>query len=242
MSEHKIRVLVVEDNIIIAESIRETLMTNGIEVLAVLSSGEDAIQFLKKNTSIDLILMDVHLDGALDGISTASLILKENRIPLIYLTDFTDKQTVDRAKKTLPANFLSKPFNAADLVRAIEIAFTNFSTQPSPQTNSAPRKVFVRTDTKFIRIESDEIVFLEADRSYCHIITTREKLLMSNSMNHVHEQLGDHRFIKVHRSFVVNMDKVKEVNGNVITLDGGHLVQMGREYRDAFLEKLRIIR
>jgi DNA-binding LytR/AlgR family response regulator len=238
----KIKTLIVEDNLLISESVASILQKNGVEVVAQCDSGEDAIKVVKEKTP-DLILMDIHLAGALDGISTAKLIKQESPIPIIYLTDFTDKATVDRAKKTFPANYLSKPFNEDELLRAIEIAFFNSTKEKSQEKKSQSNETyFFRTDTKFVKFKKNEILLLEAERSYCKIVTTKETILLSTSMNHVHEQLDPSLFVKVHRSFVVNLNKVAEFEGNIIRIEGGHEIQMGKEFRQDFIAQLKIIK
>lgn len=240
--EQKIRALVVEDNVLIGETICETLAKNNIQIAGMVSSGEEAISFVDGNP-VDIVLMDIHLEGPMDGISAASSILKKHSLPVIYLTDFTDKATVERAKKTFPSNYLAKPFNEFDLVRAIEIAFNNFYTKNIPlKKHALPGKFFFRTDTGFVMVAADEILYLQAERSYCQVVMAKEKLLLSTSMNHIHSQLGEDRFIRIQRSYVVNLHKVCEVNGNMIKLEGGHQVQMSKEFRDQFFERLKIIR
>lgn len=239
---HEIRTLVVEDNALIGETISLTLSKHGISVAGPVTTGEDAILYTD-NHEVDLLLMDINLEGPMDGISAASIILRKHKLPVIYLTDFTDNATVQRAKKTFPASYLAKPFNEFELVRAIEIAFHNFySNSTGSKPNAATSKYFFRADTRFVRIDADDIIFLEADRAYCKVVTSKETLLLSNSMNHIQEQLGEDRFVKVQRSYVVNLNSVIEVDGNMIRLQGGHQVQMSKEHRDRFFERFRIIR
>src|SRR6218665_168381 len=120
----KIKVLIVEDKLLTAEDIALRLKEHNMEVVGICTSGEQAVEEAI-STKPDLILMDVELDGAMDGISAAQVISQQQSVPIIYLSDFTDSRTLDRAKKTLPANYLTKPFNEADLIRAIDLAFSN---------------------------------------------------------------------------------------------------------------------
>src|SRR5688500_7278234 len=119
----KIKVLIVEDKLLVAEGISTILTKNDMEVVQICDTGEEALLLAESNTP-DLILMDIELAGALDGISTAQMIQQKRAIPVIYLTEFTDDRTVARAFKTLPKNYLAKPFREDDLIRAINLAFT----------------------------------------------------------------------------------------------------------------------
>ncbi len=120
--ENKIySVLIVEDEAIIAMDLSSQLEGMGYQICAVADNGEDAIKMAKQHHP-DLILMDVVIKGAIDGIQTAEKIIKELKIPIIYLTSFSDEDTVRRASKTMPYGYISKPFYSKDLNSAIKIA------------------------------------------------------------------------------------------------------------------------
>jgi two-component system, response regulator PdtaR len=122
------KILVVEDERITAEDIKRSLEKAGYKVPAIVSTGEDAVQFSEKYKP-DLVLMDIVLDGNIDGIEAAETIRTKFDIPVIYLTAYFDKSTVDRAKTTHPSafilkepfGFLHKPFEENELYTAIDI-------------------------------------------------------------------------------------------------------------------------
>ena len=116
----KARILVVEDEAIVAMDIADTLRRLGHVVTAAVPSGERAIASVKENRP-DLILMDIGLEGEMDGIRTAAQIRAEFSIPVIYLTAFVDEKTLERAKVTAPTGYLTKPFEENDLRIAIEV-------------------------------------------------------------------------------------------------------------------------
>lgn len=114
-------ILIVEDEFIIATDIRMSLEAMGYKVCAIVSSGEEAIARTEKEKP-DLVLMDVVLKGKLDGVEAAEQIRFLFNIPIIYLTAYTDGNTVERAKRTEPSGYIIKPFNDRELNTAIEIA------------------------------------------------------------------------------------------------------------------------
>ncbi len=114
-------ILVVEDEAVVARSIEKKLTRAGYTVPAVVHSGEDAIS-VAAATRPDLVLMDIRLWGAMDGIDAAQQIRDRHNIPVVYLTAFADEETVDRAKKTEPFGYLIKPFGERDLSLTIELA------------------------------------------------------------------------------------------------------------------------
>ncbi|NYB52051.1 MAG: response regulator [Methanobacteriaceae archaeon] len=120
-------ILVVEDERITAEDIRAGLEFAGYKVPVICSTGEDAVQQARR-LEPDLVLMDIKLEGEMDGIEAAATIRKTQDIPVIYLTAYSDEKTVERAKLTEPSGFLvkgqgmlSKPFEESELHAAIEI-------------------------------------------------------------------------------------------------------------------------
>lgn len=115
------KILVVEDEAIVADDIRNTLQQAGYTVIATVSSGEDAVKYAKEKIP-DIILMDIIIKGALDGIETAQQIRTILDIPVVYLTAFSDEKTIERAKLTEPFGYLIKPFNKRELNIAIEMA------------------------------------------------------------------------------------------------------------------------
>lgn len=121
VTEDPTRILVVEDERIVAMDLADTLNEMGYSVIAVTARGEDAVQRAEE-LSPDLILMDVHLAGTLDGIQTAELIRRNFDVPVVYLTAHSDVETVRRAAATAVCGYLVKPFRSPDLHCAIEIA------------------------------------------------------------------------------------------------------------------------
>ena len=121
-----IRVLIVEDDPIIAEDIRDMLTDVDYQVLNVCYDKEEALEqidILKP----DLILLDINLDGSYEGFEIAEHINKTRKIPFLYLTSYSGKDIVNQAKQTLPMGYIVKPFNERELFSSIEIALHNFS-------------------------------------------------------------------------------------------------------------------
>ena len=121
---HKlVKILVVEDEMIIGAKISMYLSSLGYEVTGVLPRGEEVLNHVKEDTP-DIIILDVHLKGQMDGIETAASIEQYFQIPIIYLTANADNATFNRARTTRPAAFISKPFKKLDLQRAIELTIS----------------------------------------------------------------------------------------------------------------------
>lgn len=137
MQKIKPKILIAENEKIFAINIKNSLHRMGCEVMEILSTGEEAIRKVKEEKP-DLILMDITLDGSLDGIETAEIISSKYDIPVIYLTTYNDREILQRAKITEPYGYLIKPFDSREIEIAIEMAFikrgVNFGDNSEPQS------------------------------------------------------------------------------------------------------------
>ncbi len=133
-----IKVLIVEDEMIIAAKISLHLEQLGYEVAGILPRGEEAVIHCRQATP-DLLLLDVNLKGLLDGVETSQMLRKAGiLIPTIFLTANSDENTFERAKTTFPQAFLSKPYRKSDLARAIELAIVNAAQSSTPPAAGYP--------------------------------------------------------------------------------------------------------
>ncbi|HOP28762.1 MAG TPA: response regulator [Spirochaetota bacterium] len=134
-----IDILIVEDDKPSGLILKKLLLKSGYNVLDTVSTGEEAIEAIDSN-KIDLILMDISLPGSIDGIEAAERIYKEHQIPFIYITAGADGQTFERAKRSMPLNYIVKPFNSQILSSAIEIALFKFEMEKKLRESEARKK------------------------------------------------------------------------------------------------------
>lgn len=187
--------------------------------------------------------MDIHLAGELDGIETARKISEKTEIPIIYLSDYTDQTTFESAKSTFPATYLSKPFKPGDVLRSLELAFVNASKSKKPSISKLSDRIFIRTDNKKSEmIFYKDILYLEAARAYCNIVTKNKTYILSNNMRKVFEQFDNPDFIKIRRSYIVNINSITGIEGNIIKMGEGHSVQMSPKNREMVLNKLNLVK
>lgn len=126
--ENKVRLLIVEDENIVAIDLKKTLSKLGFDVIACVRRGEDAVE-IAYTEKPDLILMDIMLEGELTGIDAAEIIKRTIDIPIVYLTAYADNDTIKKAKVTEPAGYLLKPFEDRRLLSTIETALYNFKVE-----------------------------------------------------------------------------------------------------------------
>jgi DNA-binding LytR/AlgR family response regulator len=198
----------------------------GYEVVQQCSSGEAAIDFLAQE-QVDLVLMDIQLDGAMDGIETAGVILKRNPTPIIYLTSNTEHTTFSRAKETRPSAFLTKPFRGKDLQHAIELAISSSAQSSlapaSPETSQTTHlfkdRLFIKVKDRMIRLFFNDILWLEADDYYCKLITREKEYLITQPLKQMGESLvAIPEFMRIHRSYIVNLAHVEEIGDAFVSI------------------------
>ena len=120
MTENSISVLVVEDDIIICEDIRNSIQRLGIDQVRIATSGEEAIEKVKQSKP-DLVFMDIVLRGKLNGIETAEILAK-NHIKVIFLSAYSDDTVKERTDALKPLGYLTKPFHSENLKAMLEEA------------------------------------------------------------------------------------------------------------------------
>lgn len=221
-----IKILVVEDEMIIGAKISMQLTYLGYEVTGLLPCGEEAIIHAEENKP-DIVLLDIHLKGKIDGIVTALQLQKLANIPVIFLTANSDEATFNRAKVSKPCAFISKPYKQLDLQRAIELTINRMAENETrlPTENQTDDeqsfilsdRIFVRHGGKMIKIMVSEILYIEADRNYSRIFTKNKEYLLCITLRTIEEKLPGRTFLRTHRSYIINLAHIDEVaDGHVI--------------------------
>jgi DNA-binding NarL/FixJ family response regulator len=149
------KILIVEDEPAIAQDIAFNLEDNGFIVSAVVHSSEKALDYLFKN-EVDLILLDINIKGTKNGIEVARIINEKYVLPFIFLTSFSDEDTISEAAKTIPYGYLTKPFKNSDLKPAIITALTRFESEKNKipaleQLNKSASSPLTKTEYNIIR-------------------------------------------------------------------------------------------
>ena len=242
--QNRIKILIVEDEMLIAANIAIQLESLGYEVAGIIPRGEEALKTVQHEKP-DLVLMDINLKGELDGIETAIKMQQEDAIPIIYLTANSDDAHFNRAKATSPYAFLSKPFKKLDLQRAVELASVRIlqeSNEPKAGLNSLKLedRIFVRQNDLMCKILIADILYLEADRNYCQVFTKDKNYLLINTLKNMEDKLPSDTFQRIHRSYIINLKQVNEFNHNNITV-GNKILPMSKELRPELLARLQTI-
>lgn len=243
-----IKILVVEDEMIIAADISMQLEMLGYEVQGILSRGEDALQSLA-STLPDMVLMDISLKGKLDGIETAQAIYDNYKIPLVFLTSNSDNATFQRAKVTKPYAFISKPFSQTELQRVIELVIEQIKEETQsvkkPQDEETlilKDRIFLKHKDKMLKIFLKDILFAEADRSYCKIYTKTQDYLLTMPLGRLEEKLESKDFLRIHRSHIINLTQLDTISEYYthVTL-ANKVLPVSRRFQEVLAQRLKVI-
>lgn len=372
----KLRVMIVEDEMIVAKDLQRILKKLGYETTDPFSAGRKALEQLEFLRP-DFILLDINLKGDMDGIQLAQHVLQDYGIPFIFITAFSDKNTLNRAKTVEPYGYIIKPFSEDDIRTSIELAlykhakdvehrsksntfadaldnieqgiiitdalrkiiFINraaesltgtvknevtgtdiasaiklfddnsknsflqlfeaedkegnknrtlpvslsnghgtvkitvnaFPVKTSTQRNSGTALVlttgsapaaaegnteknlmnflenvysstgfFIKKDTKFVRVNYRDILFVEAMDNYVILkITGGEQYVIHSSMKDVEARVPQLTFARVHRSYIVQLEKIQSIEENILVVEG-HRIPIGKSYKDTLMERLNL--
>lgn len=245
-------ILVVEDESIVAKDIQVCLTKLGYNVVGVFSTGEEAVD-AARSLKPDLVMMDIMLKGEMSGVEAADLIRKSNDIPVIFLTAYTDRDTVDKAKETEPYGYIIKPFKEIDIQTAIEIALYKHSKEQAVkkerdfyyslvEKQDSPDMIFVKANQRLVKIKYSDIYFIEALKDYVVINTADRRYTIHSTMKDIERKMPDKDFVRVHRSFIVRLDKIKEIDhANVLLDNDKKVIPVGGSYKELLQERLNMI-
>jgi DNA-binding LytR/AlgR family response regulator len=224
-NKSKISIGIVEDEALIADHIAMCLEDLNYSIAFIADDAETALSGLS-NELPDVILVDINLNGNIDGVDLVHKINATYQLPIIYLTSNSEKATIDRVKLTNPAGFILKPYTEKDLDTQIQIAMHKYfeNNQISSQdTNNQSDSFFIKDKHYLVKVKYDEILYVEALDNYCAIYTKEKRYVLSQTLKSVEEKMIHHNFLRSHRSYLVNIDKIEKIQHRNLWINGKEL-------------------
>lgn len=210
--------------------------TPGLELVGAEENPLDALHAITSGMATpDLVFVDVDMPE-LTGVDLAGLLNRHTEI--VFATAYPDYALQAFEKNAI--DYLVKPISYERFLQSVSKVRSRISAGSNPVQEKESSYVFVKSDVKgkMVKVEYEEIVYVEALQNYVKIHTTGEPVITHLTMKKVEEGLPEARFSRVHKSFIVHNAKVRVVEGNQITLDNKSVVALGSSYRDAFLQKI----
>lgn len=240
-----VKILIVEDELIIAEDVKNMLTHMEYDVIGVAMDYDEAITILEDKKP-DLILLDVNLNSQKDGIDLAEIINEKYKIPFIFTTSYSDSLTLNRAKNTHPINYLVKPFKKEQLFSTIELALYSLSQENGATTSSEndaliiKDALFIKDKFKYTKLNISDILWIKSDGNYLEIQTTKKEELIRATLTNFIERLNSDLFFRTHKSYIVNLDYLSKIETNYVTIVASK-IPITKNYYDELVKKLNVV-
>lgn len=233
------RVLIVEDEFIIAHSIQSTLVKYGHKTCPICASYTEAKDLLLTQEHPDVIIIDLKLEGNKSGIDLAELINQTFHIPFIFLTSSTDRHLLDSLKYLNPSGIIIKPFNAHELNATLSLINFQHNTKTS---NIAQKKdsIFIKQKSELIKILYSDILYLKSNDVYVTIKTIKNQSYQTRATLDTFIKKLNHDFTRVHRSFIVNTNYIDKVYKEHLLIES-NVIPIGKTYKSEVLNILNIL-
>ncbi|MFK7937577.1 MAG: LytR/AlgR family response regulator transcription factor [Saprospiraceae bacterium] len=222
------RVLLVEDEFITLDNLREVVEELGYEVAGTAMKADAALQILQ-STFVDLVLLDIDLKNSQSGIWLAQQIRADFQIPFIFLTALSDRKTINEVATLRPYGYIVKPFTKDNIFATIELVLKNYAAE---NTESVEKDyVFLKEDKEYKKVRLAEIKFVQAYRNYLEVTVSDNRYVIRSTLKDFIQQLPIDQFIQTHRSFVVNRFAVEKISAEGLHL-AGRVIPISRKYSE----------
>lgn len=247
-------ILIIEDDALLAERLRQHLLLEGFTVAGIVETGQAALDLLKKQ-HIPIALVDIHLPGPENGILIAREMVKKYSVAVIYISGESSPEIFELSQKTYPIAFLSKPLNMRDVISQVKIVAHNLDDglYTFPGSRSALESIHLPSTSGLIRLKTDEIAYIQAERSHSRVYLTQEgfqrihpapatyqHIQVWTHMGNIVEQLPWH-FHRVSRSLTVNLNCIDLIESDRIRI-GKQEITLPEGSRTPLLKRLNVVR
>jgi DNA-binding LytR/AlgR family response regulator len=238
----QLKIGIVEDDLLIAESMVVILQQIGYNPVTPVRDYDSALNMIQTE-SPDLLLIDIRIDGELDGIDLARKVSLDYGIPFIFVTANSDPATVNRAKEVNPYAYLVKPFNESNLFSSIEIAFSTYNREiKETKDRHTPitylhEIIFIKENNLFHKVEIKDIHYIESENVYLTIHTSKKNYLVRAKLSDFINNFSHGYFIRVHRSFAINVKYLETINSLSVKVAGVE-IPVHKNYKQDLLKMI----
>ena len=245
-------ILVIEDEAIVSKDIQQSLKKLGYNIVGSAATGEKAVE-LAIETKPDLVLMDIMLKGKMSGIDAAEKIKQDLNIPIIYLTAYADENTLAKAKVTEPYGYIIKPFKEIDLHTSIEMALYKHTKEREVikerdflyslvENQDTDGVIFVKSNSRLVKVNTNDILFVEALKDYVVVNVGDHKYTIHSTMKEIQKKLPPKEFQRIHRSYIVRLDKIIAIEQTNVVIEGGKkMLPIGGSYKDDLFNRINLV-
>lgn len=219
------KLLIVEDEVLIAEFLKDELETLGYAEVEMAHNSKQAKVKLE-SFQPDVVLLDIRMNTEREGIEIAEYINENFKMPFIFITSHSDKEIVQQALKTNPAGYITKPFKKMDIYAAIKIIETE-------RKKTKELFLHIKDGHTEVKISLDDILYIQSDDNYVQIVTLKKKYLLRRSLDWINDNTPNDTFQRTHRSYIVNITKITKITKKSVFIND-HEIPVARGNKISF--------
>lgn len=211
MEQKQIKVLIVDDDVLITETLKDHLIKLGYEQIKMVHNKEDAfsiIPFWKPH----IALLDIRMEQKYDGLEIGARFQNEFKIPFMYVTAHADMETTRRILTTKPDGYITKPIRINELMVNLSMVVERFKEEL--EVNLAVKN---GCETEYIKL--DELIYMKADGNYVELCLQSRKVVVRNSLESIIAELNSEHILRIHRSYAVNKTKIKKLSATEVIIE-----------------------
>ena len=228
------KILICEDELIIAEFIKETCIETGFTVCGIAKNRIEAIEKLHIEKP-DVVLLDINLDERMSGVRIGEYIAQKTGQPFIFITAFSDVETLEAAIKTNPQAYLIKPIDKPTLVANLQLALYKLNNK----TEKADTFLDIPVESENVTINVSKLVRIEASGNYCELISDDTKPRLLRISISTMEELLIETHVRIHKSHIVNPKFIVRSSSLKVSLRDNQSLPIGRKYKENLAEFLQ---
>lgn len=230
-----IKTILIEDNKMEAAVIEQYCSNqDSIDLKSTFVNGSEAITYLSQN-KVDLMFLDIEMPD----MTGLELIDKISFLPQIIITTANQEYAYDAFEYEV-VDFLKKPITLPRFNKTIDKVLSNYEMRNKVALSSAATELYVKTDGKYIRVPYSDVLYFENVGDYIKVITTNGMHIIYGALKSLAQRLSYPRFLKVHRSFIVNLDKIVDIEDNSLVI-GKKVIPISRAHKPVIMNSINII-
>ena len=227
--------IIVDDNLMEVAALESYCQSiSELELKGMFSEGQEAIEYLGKD-KIELMFLDVEMPN----MSGLELISNLSYLPQIVLTSSNQEYAYDALEYDV-TDFIKKPILLKRFNRAMDKVWERYRRINEVALSSAATELYVKSDGKFVRLPYNEILYFENVGDYIKVISERGMHIIYGALKALAEKLSYPRFLKVHRSYIVNLDKIVDIEDNSLVI-GKKVIPISRAHKPIIMNSINII-
>ena len=229
--------IIIDDDIMARNALERLCLKNhNIELLGIFDDGESALKFLE-NTDPDLIFLDIEMPQ----LSGLELLNRLAYLPMIIFTTSSPEYAYD-AFEFHAVDFLKKPISLVRFEQAVNKASDKLEKkrQAIRTMSDLSEEIYIKEEGRYVRIPCADILFFENVGDYIRVKTINGQHIIYGTLKSVDERLNDARFLKVHRTYIVNLSKIKDIEENSLVIDKT-VIPISRANKAELMGRLRIL-